>query len=95
MSSQESTDVSPTLSGSGAIVQLTETSKLLPWLMLTSVLSGIAIAASVFTVVFVLSSNAALSDQIRIAERESRVANSRYVDIQIKLAEAGIIVEGH
>ena len=63
--------------------------------MLTSILSGIAVAASVFTIIFVLQSNAHLGEQVRIAEREARVASERYNDIKVELVRRGIPVSDH
>ncbi len=90
MSSQESTDVSPQLSGTGAIVQLTETSRLLPWLMLASMFSGMALVATVFCILFVMGSNDVMAERIRIAEREARVAVSLTNDLRVELAKQGI-----
>lgn len=92
MSSQESTDVSPSLNGTGSIVQLTETSKLIPWLMLASMFSGMALIASVFCILFVLGSNDTLNERVRLAEREARIAVSLTNDMRVKLAEQGIEV---
>lgn len=90
MSSQASTDASPNLSGEGSQATITqiESSRLLPWIMLCCILSGGAIFTSVFTYV-------TLSNEVRIAEREARVATERYNDIKVELVRRGIPVSDH
>ena len=92
MSSQESIDVT---NGSGANVSIVETSRLLPWLMLTAILAGVALSASIFTVIIVLQGNAHQMRQMQKTEMESRVTQERWNDLKVELTKRGIPISDH
>jgi len=95
MSDQQSNDVSPHSNGSAATISIVETNRLLPWLMFTAVLSGIAIAASIMTVIVVLQGNAYQMRQMQKTEMESRVTQERWNDLKVELAKRGIPTSDH
>lgn len=95
MSTQESTTVSPHSKGNAATISIVETSKLLPWLMLTGILSGVAIAASTMTVIIVLQGNSYQMRQMQKTEMESRVTQERWNDLKVELAKRGIPISDH
>ena len=84
MSTQHSTDVSPRLSGSGiANVTLVEANRLVPWLMLTSILSGVAVAL-VLVLLYVHASS------YRELEREVRLLQLQTDNMKVAMLAAGI-----
>ena len=85
MTSQESIEVR---NGSGANVSIVETSKVMPWLMLTCLLSGFALAASIYA-------NVQYSRAYKELERENRLAQLEIDDFRIAMIRAGIELEDH
>ena len=85
MTSQESIDVK---NGSGANVSIVETSKLLPWLMLTCILSGFALAASIYA-------NVHYGQSYKELERENRLVQLKIDEYRMALMNAGIDPNPH
>lgn len=83
MSSQKSNTVSPHDNGNAATISIVETSKLLPWLMLVCLMSGFALAASIYA-------NVHYGQAYKELERENRLAQLEIDDFKIALAKAGI-----
>lgn len=77
---------SPNFSGAHGVVMQHESSKLLPWLMLTAVLSGIALGVSVMVVV-----NASQSESRTHAELERQ--NRFLQEYRIRVEDAEIAAE--
>lgn len=70
---------SPNFQGAHGVVMLTETSKLIPWLMFCAVLSGLAIGLAILAVI--------LSQQ---SEREARMLQYYVLEMDAKLIAAGV-----
>lgn len=74
---------SPNFQGAHGIVMMTETSKLLPWLMLTCILSGVSLGLSI--VVFYVQATA-----YRELEREVRLQRLETDEMNVRLELANI-----
>ena len=85
MTTQESIEVR---NGSGATVSIVETSKVMPWLMLTCILSGFALAAAIYA-------NVQYGQAYRELERENRLLQLEVDDFRIAMIRAGIEIEEH
>lgn len=72
----------------GASVVQVESSKLLPWLFLCALLSGIALAFSICTVLFCLLS-------YRELERENRLMQQSYNDMKVEFLSRGMNPHPH
>ena len=85
MSSQESIEVR---NGSGANVSIVETSKVMPYMFITCLLSGFALAASIYV-------NVQYAQAYKELERENRLAQLEIDDFRIAMIRAGIELEDH
>lgn len=74
------------MSGSGGLATATivESSRLIPWLMLTNLVAGLALGLAILSVVLG-----------QLAEREARLAQYDVKIMQTKLAEHGIVLDEH
>lgn len=72
----------------GASIVQMETNKLIPWLMLTSLLAGIALAMSIVTLVI-------YTQNYRELEREFRLVQNDYDDVKVALELRGIPPHPH
>lgn len=86
MTRQESIDIHP--NGSGATVSIVETSKLLPWICLSCVMSGLALA-------FAISANWQYSQSYKELERENRLVQLKIDEYRMALMNAGIDPNPH
>ena len=85
MTTQESIEVR---NGSGATVSIVETSKVMPWLMLTCILSGFALAAAIYA-------NVQYGQAYRELERENRLVQLKIDEYRMALMNAGIDPNPH
>lgn len=72
-----------------------ESSKLVPWLLLSCLISGVALAISIMSIVLLQERFASLEERYRLAEREARVATERVSDMKVELTRRGIPVTDH
>ena len=89
MSTQTSTDVSPHLRGRGiASATIVESSRLIPWLLLIAILSGLAVGLSIVTIYVQATAYGEL-------EREVRLAQLQLDNMKIAMLAAGIDPSPH
>lgn len=67
-----------------ATATIIETSRLLPWLMITAILSGFAVGLAILAIVLG-----------QISERESRLAQHDAQLLKMELVEHGITIDEH
>ncbi len=78
---------SPNLAGAHGVVMQQESSKLLPWLMLTAVLSGIALGISIMVVVNTIQSESRTRAELDKQNRFLQEYRIRVEDAEIAAEE--------
>lgn len=84
----QSRDTNADFRGAHGVIMQVEASKLLPWLMLISILSGIAVALAIMTLIV-------YSQNYRELERENRLMQQKYDDMKVEFLSRGMNPNPH
>lgn len=85
---QQHPENSPNFEGAHGVIMMTDTSKLLPWMMFIAILSGLALAMAVMAIIM-------YSQSYRELERENRLLQQKYDDMKVEFLSRGMNPHPH